>query len=119
MKLELALENEDFLEFVRAFETAGWPDGVKPALSLRDTEPDLHKGPARRSVEQIGAVAFTISILTPALKILADVIKVYLASKKTQLEIRNGTKRIAISGPSPAVEEILGRLQDLDSQPRP
>jgi hypothetical protein len=69
-------------------------------------------------VEQIGGVALTISILTPALKILADVIKVYIASKKTKLEIRSGSKRITISGPSSTVDQILEQLQEVDTKPQ-
>jgi len=118
MKLELVLPNDQFLTFVRAFETGAWSVDGKPTLTLQTLDSDPSTTPAQRSVEQIGGVAFTISILTPALKILAGVIKSYLEARKTQLEIRSGTKKIAISGPSSSVEEILARLQELDSPSR-
>jgi malonyl CoA-acyl carrier protein transacylase len=49
----------------------------------------------------------------PAFKIFAGVIKTYLETGKTQLEIRNGNKKIAISGPPSSVAKILEQLQEL------
>jgi hypothetical protein len=115
MDLEIVLPNAEFLNFVHQFESSGWNDEVKPVLSVSQPRTDSDTRWPHRSVEQFGVV-FTISIVTAGLKVLAGVIKSFLEASKTQLEIRNGPKKITISGPSSSVEEILAQLQELDSQ---